>query len=328
MIMYQEKKPIRWDAFLNEVKAIAYKDPRNDEQDAVFVRNLVQQTIKELFRHEYGERKWLNDGLIHIATNVNEGATEYGYQELGQVGEADFVSEAATDLPTADIFGDYTVHTIHTLGTSFRYTTQEVRKARLQGTFDIVSEKSTSAREAYDRKLNEVLERGEATKGLQGITTAQNIRVDTVTTGNWAAGGTTGAQIVADLATVLGAIKTATDDVERPNTLVLPGAIMLRLETSQFSTASDITILDYLKKAFKQIDRWEEVQTLSTASAAGGNAGMLYNRDKSKIRAILPMPLSPLAPEPEGLTVVVNLESRFGGIMVPKPRGISRLEGI
>jgi hypothetical protein len=76
------------------------------------------------------------------------------------------------------------------------------------------------------------------------------------------------------------------------------------------------------------ITMWDWEPGLATASAAGGPAAMIFKKDARKQRVVQPMTLNAMAPEQKGLTFTVTLESRFGGVMTPKPRSIERLEGI
>ena len=69
-----------------------------DANNAVFARNLVQETLKELFRQEYTATKWASGELMPINTSVNEGAREFSYLELGQAGEAGIVADNAHDI--------------------------------------------------------------------------------------------------------------------------------------------------------------------------------------------------------------------------------------
>lgn len=322
----QKKQFIRFDRLLDRAQEWA-EDNHFDDSSSVFVRNLVQQTLVKLYERKFKGAHWLNDKLVPISSEVSPGASEYGYQEIGELGEADIISEAATDFPVADVEGDYTLHRVHPVGTSFRYTNQDVRKAQLQGTFDIVPRKSMAARKVWDKKIDDLIVTGSKKHGFDGITNAKNIRVDVLTTGGWATA--TGAQVAADLSAVYGAIEDETDQALLPDTLVIPIAIMRRLKTVPYdATAPMISILKYLQESFPEITRWAANSKLSTAAEDGTDAGMLYSNDPDSLVVQIPMPLRPLAPEVRGSTFIVNLESRYGGLMVPQPRGISRLDNL
>lgn len=300
---------------------------RLDVNPAVFARQLVTATLSELFRHEFEETKWSNGLLVPIDRSLSDGATEYSYLELQHTGLAEIVSDNATDLPRSEIQGQNNVMPIKTVGCSFSYSTQEVRSAALQGMFNIPAEKSLAARTSHDFAINNFIRDGVPASGLDGFTNAPGITVQTAAVGSWTPASTP-ADIVSDFTTAANTIIIASGGVEVPDHAVFPLDQFTTISTLQNSTASDITVLDFLKKAFPMITTWEWEPGLATASAAGGPAAMIYKKDMSKARAVMPMMLQALAPEQRGLTFIVNLESRFGGVMAPKPGSMLRLEGI
>lgn len=297
-----------------------------DANNAVFARHLVQETLKELFRQEYAKTKWASGELMPINTSVNEGVREYSYMELGQAGEADIVADNATDIPSSTITGDLTVHKVHTVACTFEYSTQDVRSAKLQGMFDITQEKAAAAREAHDQKINTLIRVGSPSAGLEGFTNHTGIIVQPAVVGTWLSA--TAAQIVSDFSTAASFIVTNSLDVEAPTAAVFPVDIFTRISTLQNSTASDITVLDFLKKAWPEIVIWTSDSGMATAGAGGTRAVMIYDRNPRKSRAVMPMVLRPMAPEQHGLTFKVVLESRFGGVMTPRPLATLRLDGV
>ena len=55
------------------------------------------------------------------------------YQELDEVGIAQFVNGFAKDLPRVDVVGRETSSPIRPIGASYGYTTANIRQARLTG---------------------------------------------------------------------------------------------------------------------------------------------------------------------------------------------------
>lgn len=297
-----------------------------DLEDGVFARRLVTATLAELFRFEYAENKWASGELGPLTSEVNEGANEYGYQELGYTGRAKIVADNATDIPYVDVEGRDTLHVIKTVACAFRYSTQEVRSARLQGRFDIASEKARGAREAYDLEINDLLRTGAPAFNLPGFTNVPGMLVVNAATGLWQAA--TAAQIVADFTAAANQLPNLTSGIEMPNTALFDVATWTRISTLQNSLASDATVLDFLKKAFPMITTWTWDAGMSTASQAGGPAALIYKKDPTRARGVIPMALRAMPPEQDGLVFSVTLESRFGGVMAPKPRGALRLDGV
>jgi len=297
-----------------------------DANDAAYARHLVQETLSELFRQEYTQTKWASGELLPMNTSLNEGVREYSYFDLGQVGKASIVSDNATDIPTATVTGDLTVQKVHTVATSFCYSTQDVRQARLQGLFDMPAEKAAAAREAHDQQINDLIRVGNSAAGLEGFTNHTGIIVQQSATADWLTA--TAAQIVSSFSTAASFIRTNSNGVENPTAAVFPIDIWTRISTLQNSTASDITVLQYLQRAWPEITTWTWDQGMATAGAGGTKAVMIYDRNPRKARAVMPMVLRPMAPEQHGLTFKVVLESRFGGVMTPRPLSALRLDGV
>lgn len=297
-----------------------------DSNNAAFARHLVQETLRELFRQEYTQTKWASGELLPINTSVNEGAREFSYFELGQAGKASIVADNATDIPSATVTGDLTLQKVHTVATSFEYSTQDVRQAKLQGLFDMATEKAAACREVHDQEVNSLIRVGDANKGLEGFTNHTGIIVQTAVTGTWS--GATAAQIVSDFSTAASFIRTNSNGVENPTAAVFPVAIWTRISTLQNSVASDISVLDYLKKAWPEISTWTWDDGMVTAGVGGTPAVMIYDRNPRKARAVMPMILRPMAPEQHGLTFRVVMESRFGGVITPRPLSALRLDGV
>jgi hypothetical protein len=306
---------------------------RGDANDAVFARHLVLATLQELFRREYTETKWATGELLPISQSVNEGAREYSYFELGQAGFAEIVADNATDIPNSTISGDLTLHKVHTVACSFVYSTQDIRQARLQGLFDIAAEKAAACREGHDQRINQLIRDGNAAAGLEGFTNHSGIIVQNTVSGvSWLTA--TAAQIVNDFSTAAAFIRSNSNGVEDPNIAVFPVDIFTRISTLQNSIASDITVLEFLQRSWPQIRQWvwEDGMKEAGAPTAPGGPGtpavMIYNKNPMKARAVMPMTLRPLAVEPHGLVFKVVMESRFGGVMTPRPLSALRLDGV
>ena len=302
---------------------------RGDTQNGLFAQQLVRATFRELFRFEYPETKWVNGGLIQLNTSINEGATEYSFVEKGNTGRAEIVADGATDLPFADSEGRNNLRGIKTVGCAVRYSRQDLRTARMQGLFDLASEKAQDAREAHDRTLDDLIRSGNAAAGLDGVVNQPGIIVANAVNGDWQNVATTGAEIVADITTAINTIMNGSTAVEVPNTVLFDVASWTLISTKvHLPAASDRTILSFLREAFPMIQRWDWEPGLSDVSAVGAASMLVYRNDPMRIRAVVPMLMQAVPPEQRGLSFILNFETRFGGVMTPKPRSVLRLDGV
>jgi len=299
----------------------------DDAQAGLFARQLVTVTFSELFRHEFPDTKWMNGGLIPINTAIDEGAKEYSFVELEDVGMAEVVADNADDLPEADNSGKNNVREIKTIGVSVSYSTQELRTARLQGLFDLASEKARAAREANDRRLDQLIRTGAPSKGLFGVVNQPGIIVAPAITGSWQTAAAN--LIIADVSAAINALINESDGIETPDTVLFDVRSYTRLSTLPFDpTSGPMTVLAFLKQAFPMITRWDWEPGLKNVSPSSGPVMLVYRNDASRMRAVFPMMMRALPPEQRGLKIKLGFETRFGGIMTPRPRSVFMLTGV
>ena len=312
--------------FSNYVKDAARKMATDDAQ-SVYAQHLVTATLQELFRFSYRNTPWANGELISISSNMDAGAASVAWLMVGDVGGADFVADNATDLPTSDVQGSLNINKAHTISTSIQYSTQDLRASSMSGLIDIAQEKARAARQAHDRKVDEAIRLGNVGKGIIGICQAPGSWHVTAATGNWGTSATA-AQIVSDFTVAYSTMFDGTSGVEEPDTMVIASSVYVRLATLQNSVASDKTVLEYLKMAFPAINLWKSDAGLNTAADDGGPCMLLYSRDSSKLKALMPLMFRPLPLEQSGLVYRMAFESRFAGLATPFPKSILSLQGI
>lgn len=299
---------------------------RKDDPDGLFAQQLVRQTYAELFRFLYPERKWINDGLININTQINDGAQSYAYTEIEQTGEAEIISSNATDLPMADISGRNNILAIQQYGIACQYTTQDIRTARFNGTFDIVTEKVAAAREGHDRRLNRDIVNGVPAHNLRGVLQQPGIIIQAATTGAWTE-ATDPELIVNDVRTAINFVFDDSDGVEQVDHAIYAPAAWSLLNR-RMETGTDRTIMETLRGAFPQVRRWDYDPELATAGPGGTRTSVYYKNSADRMRVVMPMMMRPLPVQMKGLAFVLNFESRFGGVMTPKPRSVLEQTGI
>lgn len=298
--------------------------------DAFYAGNLVNSTMTQIFELEYPELGWLNGGLLAMRQEVDPGAYSYDHLMMGSVGLAEIVSDRATDIPEVDIEGTRTPRSIVTVGCSFSFSTQDLRQSTMMGrqgvNLDIASRKAVTARKAHDRRINQLLALGNGPAGLFGITNHPGITVLPAITGAWQTA--TAAQIAADFEAAYLLMDAQTQGVEIPDSAVVSSTILARLRglTWDAGNSSNISTLQYLETAWGV--KFYAENTMRTASAAGGNALLLYNKSADKAFGVMPLILEASPVTQVGYVFKVAMESRFGGVSSPYPLSILRLDGI
>jgi len=300
--------------------------------DGYYARNLVNQTLSEMYNLEYPSLGWASGELLNFKQGVDAGAYSYDYLQAGAVGRAKFIAPNASDIPRADVNVERTQRSIQTLAHSFAFSTQDLRSSamtRKQGLdFDLPSLLADSCRQGHDEELNDAIAFGNEVLGLYGVTNHPGIAVQTATSGDWLNPATTADQIYADVVSAFTQMKAETKGVEKPDTMVVSSAIMARLMTTFLNTAngSNVSLQIAIEMNLKIVVLEEE--TMAIASESGDQAALLYRRDDKKVFVVMPLYLAPQEPQKLNLNITTIMESRFGGVSAPKPRSILRIDGI
>lgn len=246
-------------------------------------------------------------------------------------GMAKIVGSYADDLPQVDVRGNANISKIVSLGDSYRYSLQELRYAQKAG-LDLDDRKAVAARLAMDAKVNQLAWFGDNFYKIPGLLNNPNIPVvlaaATGTGGSTLWVNKTPDQILADLNALIQGIMNLTNDVERPNTLLISRAAFGYISTVARSTVSDTTILEFFRANNPEITEIAPLWDLQGAGPGGTNIAVAFNRDPRKLGLEIPQPFEQLPAQERNLEFVTNCHMRYAGLLVYYPLSIAILEGI
>lgn len=333
---YSDFDERRADAMQKRCDAIAgmVRDAwRHDDDLGIFAYQLTIQTLSRVWVHEHSAIKWMNGGLVNKDTSVDAGAVHGSYTEINRIGRAKIVEPGATDIPLATISGRNNQFDFKTVKIGIEYTRQDVRTAQMQArqgrmNFDIVAQKVAAAREGHDRTLNNFLRSGVPGTRLYGMTSAPGIFKSSAVNGDWANDATTATQILDDFRAAYETMIDATDEIETPTMCVVPidvyQALMHKRTNPGFNSDS---VMDTLNALYPGL-RWESEPGMRTAGESGSKGLLLYRNEQSRLMAQFPLIMSPEPPRVDGGVTRLSWETRFGGIVVPRPRSVFLLSGV
>ncbi len=290
-----------------------------------FAREATRELISAVFEAEYPENKFANGGLLPMVGG-NPGATEHGYNERESSGRAKLLASGADDIPFVDHSGKRNLHEIRTVAIGFKVTLQELRAAAMNGMNEL-NAKAAAAREAHDQTMELLIRDGDQDAGFNGMVNPPGSEVVTADTAAWG-DATAGADIVSDFRKAINSQVNDTDAVEMGNTVLMPVETWTLLNTKvHLPTASDRSIMSYLREAFPQISRWDWVPTMKSADGSGGPAILIYNNSARKMYGKRNLFMAPVMPQRENLSIKYLFETRWGGVVAPKPKSVTRLVG-
>jgi len=240
---------------------------------------------------------------------------------MDSTGEFKVISDAADDLPRADVTQVEKTINIRSIGGSFGYTVQELRAAQMA---DIALEQRRAAavRRAYEEKVESIAMFGESAVGLTGF--FNNSTVDVYTADKWFTDSGTTSQEMLDLLNYgVSAIVNASRMVEQPDTILMAYEDYNVVSTQRNSDSSDVTVLEYFLRTNPYIRNIEAINQLDADnSSLITNRMVVYKRDPEKLQLHIPQPLELFPPQQRGLEFIVPAHARVGGVSIYYPKSV------
>lgn len=268
---------------------------------------------------------------VPVDSSVPLGAEFFTTRSFTQVGAAAFVNNYGTDFPSADVYVTETLARMFSIGSSFRYTIQDLRAAAF-GNVPLDAKRSDASRLAHDTKIDEIALSGDTTRGITGLMNNANVTLLT------AGGGTivgawesaSAATIKADLAAMETAVVLAGAGQSQltPDTLLLDDESYMIINTRPSTTFSDQSILrSYLSNSpyIRNIAPWVK---LRNAGAAGVRRAIMYRRSEDVLDMKISNSYEQFAPQQIGLEWVVLAMSRLSGVSFYRPMAAVYADGL
>lgn len=323
----------------------AYKNPfpgtkiRLDGADnaGIFFAKQLAHVKTKAYDKDFPELSGLK--IFPQTSETDEGAAYIEYYSYEPVGFADVIANYASDLPRVDVKGTPHRAEIVNIGDSYGYNVQELRACRRNAVLGIMksldSARAEAARRVYDVKVNHLIWHGDEKTGIIGVlSSGNNIPIYTLQNGaagkaDWAS--KTADEIATDIAGILNYIDTLTQNVEHPDSWVMPNDLYTSLNLRRIDGTGE-SVLSYIKDHTPQIKNWEVAGELSKGNkdynSTGKNIGLLYTKDSDKMSHEVPMAFLQHAPQDRNLEIVINCEGRDAGMMIPYPLSACLVYGL
>lgn len=268
--------------------------------------------------------------LMPVSTAIPEGATTHTYRQYDTVGMAKVIANYANDLPRADVVGKEFTNPIRSIGNAYGYNVQEVRSA-LFGGVNLNARKALAATRAHQEKLNQLAFSGDADHGLPGLLNNTNVPEVTLLADGTGSSKTfaskTADKIVRDINALINKIITQSKGVHRATQVWMPIEQYALIATTQNSSASDTTILEFLQKNHPGVT-FEQVVELDGAGAGGADRMYALENSMENWQLEIPMMIRQYSPQQKGLEFEVPVESRFAGVIIEYPLAFAFADGI
>lgn len=267
--------------------------------------------------------------FLPIDTSVDPGAEFFTYRQWNMFGMAKLIANYADDLPAVDALAKEFPAPIKSLGASYKFSIQDMRRAAMAGS-QLDARKARAARRAHEQAFDDIMAFGNADAGIEGFLTNANVPIVGATTGTWVTLNATPLQMIADLNALVNSIILATLETFEPNVLLLSNISFQRINTTPMSTTGDAdkTVLRFFldnNPYITEIDQWNK---LNAAGAGGVSRAVAYFRDAEVLEGVEPQPFEQFPPQPVNLAFKVPTHSRIGGVRISYPLAIAYMDDL
>lgn len=284
---------------------------------------VLQLQLEHLFAQPINKRyaRLMAKELIpSVPGGIPAGATTVATYGLDEQGQAEVIHSSATKIPLVDVHARKMVTPIVALAAGFTVGIDHLAQAAMTGipvpTFGL-----DAAIRAVATLEDQLLSIGDATSGLQGLLSITGATTGNLTTGAWAGGVTTAAQIAADVDIAIAAFELANGYVFYPDTMLLPPVPYAHIQQQPMFANSGPTVLEWLEEKFSlKIIKWW--RCAAAFAPLGTDTLVLYSRDREVVEGYVPISPELLAPEYHSTHYLTVAYSRCGGVNSANPLAV------
>lgn len=289
----------------------------------LFLDRQLEYIRPQIFEVEYADIKYST--ILPVTAEAGPGSQQFTYRIMDATGDFKLISDAADDLPRADVSQTEKSINIRSFGGSFGYTVQELRAAQMAN-IALEQRRAAAVRRAYEEKVESVAMFGEGSVSLAGF--FNNATVDVISANKWFSTSSVTAQEMLEILNQgVSAIISGSNMKEQPDTILMPYEDYNTVSTTRNSDSSDVTVLEYFLRTNPYIRNVEPINQLAAAnSSLAKNRLVVYKRDPQKVQLHIPQPLELFPPQQRGLEFIVPAHARVGGVALYYPKSVKYVQ--
>lgn len=293
-----------------------------DADESAFFERQLEHIYSVTYDVKYPELKGRT--FIPVSNEANPGSRFTTYRQMDRRGVAKIIGHMADDIPRVDVLGNEFTRPVRPIASSYGWNILELRSAMMANR-PLNADRADAARRADEETLESVALFGAPDFGIiDGFLNNADVTI-TAAAGAWTS--LTPTAIVAEISAMYQRVDTDTLGIEKPDTLLVPLVAYRHIATTQLSTGSDMTILEFVLKNFPDLNAIEPWDQLDTAGAASVTRTVLYRRDRSQLWQEIPSEFEQLPVEARGLEFIVNTMMTTSGTVIPYPKAVQYLDG-
>lgn len=307
-------------------------EDRMDADETNMLALQLEQMRSRVYEAQYPEIKARR--FLPVSNEIDPGAETFSYEETDYVGKAKVIRNPADDPPSVETSATKVTHSILSLGDSYTYSLQDMRRAAFSGK-PLSARKALAARRVFERGIDDIAAFGAPDDGIAtGLlnktvgTSAGQIRGTAMTTAAWLDASAVPATMVADLNRAVQEMIEDSKELYTPNVLGLSTAIHLRALHTRMSADNPETVLEAFLKGnpwIEEVIPWNLLYQVDGTSGNNDTRGILLRRDPDVVELVIPQEFEVLPPQPRNYAWRVLAHGRTAGTCVYRPLGLRYL---
>jgi hypothetical protein len=279
----------------------------------------------DIDREETAELPFADGRIVPLDIQNTPWAASTTYRRLSRVGFFKLVRSYFTDIPIINLLSEEFTQKVYKWAAAYYFSDDDIEASSRQD-FNLESEDIAGVVESSRQKLNDLIAFGDKALGMAGFVNHPDA-MHSYSPFKLNASSTP-RQCLAVLTDAVTAIVEATQQVEKPNTLLLPLRQYNYLVSTPWSDQMGSSILKQFLENSPHIKDIEPLNELAGAGQDGLDIMMVYRRDKQKVKAKIMQPLTWLQMQRKGLGYERPAVLKYAGVVLRRPMSIHVVAGI
>ncbi len=314
---------------VSSIRGDSGRDSRMDADET----NMLALALEQMRTRVYEDKFALLKARLFLPTTseVDTGAESYAFEETTEVGEAKIISNYADDLPTVETSGTKVTHAIVSLGDSYHYSIQDIRRAAFSGR-PLVARKAIAARRIWERKLDEIAAIGapEAAIATGALNNASVAIEALASAGTWGSAGKLAdpSLVLDDMNALTKALVTGSQEHYFATRVLVPLDQFMQISQSRMTAENPETVREAFLRANPTVTSVDPWNKLAGAGVGPSDRIMAYMQDPEVIELVIPQEFEVLPPQPKNLAFQVLAHGRTAGTAINRPLGVVYMDGV
>lgn len=305
---------------------------RLDNAEVAAYQRQLEDFEQDTDKFDYPELPFAQGRIVPLDIQNKPWAESYTYRQITYIGGFQLARNYTTAIPTVEALYDEFTQKIHQYNSGYHYTDRDIAAVARMGE-SLEPEKVYGVREAAEQTLNSLIALGDRRLNAPGfITHPDAMRSEAAYPLNSLS---TSAQQLAVLNESVHFVVNTTNQVEKPDTLLLPISVKNFLNNQLIQTGTSIlnkTVLEHFLQTngyIRNIEGLNELEGSYLEKNGYPNKSLMiaYSRNRTKVKAKIYQPLTFLESRRSGVSGWSRPALfRYGWVQLRRPRSMHVVE--